>query len=133
MMSALRRREFLALAAAAALRSALGRRLKIGYTCITWGVFPRRPDGTRAEGSAALENAVKDIASLGFYGFETFPQNLQDWDVKDALQPLIDKYKLPLTSGYCGTNLTDASKRKESVAQVIVLGKMIKKYGGTFG
>jgi len=38
-----------------------------------------------------------------------------------------------LKSGYCRTNLTDASKRKESVTTVIQLGRMIKKYGGTFG
>lgn len=128
MKSALNRREWIAVAAAGVLRSAPARRLKIGYTCITWGTFPRGP-----EASATLENAVRDIASLGFYGFETFPENLADWDAKGALQPLIDKYKLPLTSGYCRTNLSDASKRKESVAAVIDLGKMIKKYGGTFG
>jgi inosose dehydratase len=128
MKAVFNRREWIALAAAGVLRSAPARRLKIGHTCITWGTFPRGP-----EASATLENAVRDIASLGFYGFETFPENLADWDAKGALQPLIDKYKLPLTSGYCRTNLTDASKRKESVAAVIELGKMIKKYGGTFG
>jgi inosose dehydratase len=122
------RREWIALSAAAVLHGAPARRLKIGYTCITWGTFPRGP-----EASATLENAVRDIAGLGFYGFETFPENLADWDAKGALQPLIDKYKLPLTSGYCRTNLTDASQRKESVAKVIELGKMIRKYGGTFG
>jgi inosose dehydratase len=128
MRAVLSRREWIALSAAAVLPAATARRLKIGYTCITWGTFPRGP-----EASATLENAVRDVASLGFYGFETFPENLADWDAKGELQPLIDKYKLPLTSGYCRTNLTDASKRKESVAEVIKLGKMIKKYGGTFG
>jgi inosose dehydratase len=102
------------------------RKLKIGYTCITWGAFPR-PDG-----SATLEAALKDIASLGFYSFETFPEILADWDSKGALTKLIEQNGLPLKSGYCRTNLTDPSKRKESVAQVIQLAKMIKKYGGTF-
>src|SRR5882724_4286647 len=128
MRAGLGRREFLAAAgAAAALRGAATRKTQIGHTCITWGTFPRGP-----EASATLEIAVRDIAGLGFWSFETFPENLADWDAKGALQPLIDKYKLPLKSGYCRTNLTDASKRKESVAQVIELGKMIKKYGGTF-
>jgi len=128
MKPVLSRREWIALSAAAVLQGAPARRLKIGYTCITWGTFPRGP-----ESSATLENAVRDVSSLGFYGFETFPENLADWDAKGALQPLIDKYKLPLTSGYCRTNLTDASQRKDSVAKVIELGKMIKKHGGTFG
>ena len=112
-------------AACSPLRAA-ERKLKIGYTCITWGTFPRGP-----EASATLENAVRDIAGLGFYGFETFPENLADWDAKGALNRLIDQFQLPLKSGYCRTNLTDASKRKESVATVIRLGKIIKKYGGT--
>src|ERR1700738_333103 len=51
------------------MRAAAARNLKIGYTCITWGAFPRG-----AETSATLEAAVKDIASLGFYSFETFPE-----------------------------------------------------------
>jgi inosose dehydratase len=104
------------------------RNLKIGYTCITWGAFPRG-----AEANATLEAAVKDIAALGFYSFETFPEILDDWEARGALKKLIDQYQLPLKSGYCRTNLTDASKRKESVEQVIKLGKTIKKYGGTFG
>jgi inosose dehydratase len=115
-------------AAFPALRAAAERKLKIGFTCITWGTFPRGP-----EAIATLEPAVKDIASLGFYSFETFPEILEDWDARGALSKLIDQYQLPLRSGYCGTNLTDPSLRKESVAKIIRLGKMIKKYGGTFG
>jgi len=122
------RREFLGTAAAGVLLGAPARKIQIGHTCITWGTFPRGP-----EASATLENAVKDIAKLGFWSFETFPENLADWDAKGALQGLIDQNKLPLKSGYCRTNLTDASKRKESVTTVIQLGRMIKKYGGTFG
>ena len=58
---------------AAAVDAAPKRRLKIGHTCITWGTFPN------AAGNPTLEVAVKDIASLGFWGFETFPENLADW------------------------------------------------------
>src|SRR5580704_8512705 len=108
-------------------RANAGRKLQIGYTCITWGTFPRGP-----EADATLEPAVRDISALGFYSFETFPEVLDDWDAKGALQKLIDQYHLPLKSGYCRTMLTDASKRKESVDQVIKLGKTIRKYGGTF-
>jgi len=103
------------------------RRLKIGFTCITWGTFPRpTPDVT-------LEAALKDIANLGFWGFETFGETLIDWDSRQALQALIDRYAVPLKSGYCGTNLTDSTKRADSIAKVIEMGKAIKKYGGTFG
>jgi inosose dehydratase len=104
------------------------RNLRIGYTCITWGAFPRGE-----ESSATLEAAVKDVSALGFYSFETFPEILDDWEARGALSRLIAHYPLPLKSGYCRTTLTDASKRKESVEQVIKLGKTIKKCGGTFG
>jgi len=102
--------------------------LKIGYTCITWGAFPRNPETS----ATTLEAAAKDISALGFYSFETFPEILDDLDAQGALSKLIDQYQLPLKSGYCRTNLTDASKRKESVEQVIKLGRTIKKYGGAF-
>ena len=112
---------------AAALDAAPKRRLKIGHTCITWGTFPN------AAGNPTLEPAVKDIASLGYWGFETFPENLADWDAKGTLAGLIEKYKLPLTSGYIRMNLLDPAALKEGVAEAVRLAKIIKKYGGTFG
>ena len=75
------------LARGGAALEAADRKLKIGYTCITWGTFPRG-----AEASATLEAAVKDISALGFHSFETFPEVLEDWDNKGALTALIDKY-----------------------------------------
>jgi inosose dehydratase len=132
MKSTMNRRAFgktaaAALGAAALPAWAVERKLKIGYTCILWGTFPGKP-----EVMATLGPAVKDIARLGFWSFETFPEVLADWDSRGALQKLIDENNLPLKSGYCGTNLTDPSKRKESVEKTIALGKIIKKYGGTF-
>jgi len=135
MKAAIRRRDFskaiaagFATLASPVLQSAVPRNLKIGHTCITWGTFPRGP-----EADATLEPAVRDIAALGFNGYETFPEVLEDWDAKDALRPLMDKYHLPLTSGYIRINVTDPTKAKESLDNVIRLGKVIKKYGGTFG
>src|SRR5947207_14388947 len=112
---------------ATALDAAPKRRLKIGHTCITWGTFPN------AAGNPTLEAAVRDIASLGFWGFETFPENLADWDAKGTLSGLLEKYKLPLTSGYIRMNLLDASGHKENLAEAVRLARIIKKYGGTFG
>src|SRR5262249_14471469 len=127
MSTVISRRTFskaLAVALNASALAATPRNLKIGHTCITWGTFPRG-----AEASATLEPAVKDIAALGFHGFETFPEVLEDWDKKDALRPLIDRYRLPLTSGYIRINVTDSTKAKESLDGVVHLGKIIKQYG----
>ena len=122
------RRDFaVTLAAAGALRAATPRNLKIGYTCITWGTFPRGP-----EAIATLEPAVRDIAALGYHGFETFPEILEDWDKRGALQPLLEKHRLPITSGYIRINVTDPTKKKESLDNVIRLGKVLKKLGANF-
>jgi inosose dehydratase len=124
------RRDFsktLALGVGATAAAATPRTLKIGHTCITWGTFP-----TGWEGSATLDAAMRDISSLGYYGFETFPENLEDWDKKGELQGLIDKYRLPLTSGYIRIQVTDSTKAKASLENVIRYGKLIKQYGGRF-
>ena len=106
------------------LRGATPRNLKIGHTCLTWNAAPRTPEN--------LEEAVKDIASLGYHSWETFAEVLASWDEKGTLAPLIEKYKVPLTSGYYTANVTDASTRKETLATVTRLANVIKKHGGTF-
>ena len=119
----LSRREF-SLAAgvgvvASSLPAALGapaRRLKIGHTGITW----RGP-----------EQAIKEIASLGYYGFEPFGNALEQWETKGGMGRLLEEAKLPLISAYCGTNLTDPARRSAEVQKLVGWGKIIKKYGGS--
>src|SRR5258708_39070279 len=111
-------------ASAPALLAAEPRKIKIGYTCLIWNVLPRTPEN--------LENALKDVSSLGFYKFETFAEVLESWDQKGELGNLIGRYKVPLTSGYMTTNVTDPSKRKENLDMVTRLAKGIKKHNGTF-
>lgn len=92
------------------------RRLKIGHTGITWG--------------NDSEAAVRDVAALGYNGFETFGNVLEKWDADAALQKKITDFQLPLVSGYCGLNLTDPAKRKDELARMARWGDLIKKYGG---
>ncbi len=113
-----------ATAAAATLSAAPERKLKIGHTCITWGTFTRAPE--------TLEAALKDISAQGFWGFETFPQVIADWEKQGKLADLLDRYKVPLTSCYLTVNVTDSTKRKETLAQVIEMSKVVKKHGGRF-
>ncbi len=76
--------------------------------------------------------ALKDISELGYWGFETVSSMIEGLDPDGTLERLIEKYKLPMKSGYMGTNVTDPSLRKENVAEVIRMGKLVKKYGGTY-
>ncbi|MPZ19127.1 MAG: TIM barrel protein [Luteitalea sp.] len=99
-------------------------KLQIGCTSLIWGAVPRTPEN--------LAPAVADMDSLGFHKFETFAAILEDWDKKDTLQALLDKYRIPLVSAYSSVQVIDPSKRKETLADLVQRGKVLKKYGGRF-
>jgi inosose dehydratase len=104
--------------------AAQSRKLKIGCTALIWGALPRSPEN--------LAPAVRDMASLGFHGFETFASILHDMDVKGTLAPLLAQHPIPLISGYATVQLIDTSTRKENLAQLVDWGKSLKKHGGRF-
>ncbi len=106
------------------LLTAQSRRLKIGCTALIWGAVPRTPD--------KLAAALKDMAAVGFHGFETFASILHDLDAKGTLAPLMAEHRVPLISAYAGVQLTDTSARKENLTQLIAWGKTVKKHGGRF-
>jgi len=128
------------------------RDLNIGHTGITWvqappprppapppsadGAAPAAPPAGRGGGGPRgidpvyIEGIFKDISSLGFYGVELFSNQITGMEEHGGLLPLIEKYKLPLISAYGGPNLTDATKRKENIADAIAWGKIFKKNGG---
>ncbi|HYU77770.1 MAG TPA: sugar phosphate isomerase/epimerase [Vicinamibacterales bacterium] len=111
-------------AATASLAGAQSRKLKIGCTALIWGALPRSPEN--------LAIAVRDMASLGFHGFETFASIISDMDGKGTLAPLIEQHKIPLISGYATVQLIDTSTRKENLAQLIQWGTAVRKNGGRF-
>jgi inosose dehydratase len=90
------------------------RRLKVGHTGITWGFKP-----TDAEG------AIKDVAALGYHGYESFGGVLEYWEQQGGFDAKLKAVNLPLQSAYCPINLTDATKRK------VRWGQLIKKSGGS--
>jgi inosose dehydratase len=100
------------------------KRLKMGITMLIWGAVPRSAE--------SLEPALRDASELGYHSFETFASILEDLDKKDALRPLLDKYPIPLRSGYTTVNVTDPSARKEQVAMLQRYAAIVKKYGGTY-
>lgn len=117
------RREFsrtIGLGVGAAWLAAPPRRLKVGHTGITWGFRP---------GDA--EQAINDVAALGYRGFESFGNVLEAWEPKGGLGRLLEQAGLPLISAYCGVNLTAPDKRADEVAKIVRWAKLIRKYGGT--
>lgn len=126
MNSALTRRTFLSRAALASAGLAAApafsapvkqRKIHLGHTGITW----RNSD---------VESAVQDVASLGFYGFETFGEVLAKEEEKGGLSPVLEKNHIPLISGYCTINLTDPSRKKEELEKAVKWCGLIKQCKG---
>jgi inosose dehydratase len=111
--------------AAAALPSGVlaaqgARRLKVGHTGITWGFKP-----------TDAEQAIKDVGSLGFHGYESFGNVLEYWDKQGGLKRLLDAAQVPLRSAYCPVNLTDPAKRKDETDKLVRWGRLIQAAGGS--
>lgn len=111
-------------AALPSLGAAQTRKLKIGCTALIWGAVPRTPEN--------LTTAIRDMAGLGFHGFETFASIINDLDAKGTLGDLLAQHRIPLVSAYATVQLTDTAKRKENLDQLIQWGKALKKHGGSF-
>ncbi|MBV9180619.1 MAG: TIM barrel protein, partial [Acidobacteria bacterium] len=117
------------------LLAAKKRNIKIGHTSITW---PMDRGCYAADDSQCppeqIEAGIKDISSLGFYGYELFGVALQKLESRGGLGQLLNKYNLPLISAYCTVNLIDPAKTKEgpqSIPALLENAKLVKKCGGT--
>jgi len=106
------------------LRGQRPKQLKIGCSTLAWNVSRTALDN--------FELALKDTSELGYWGFETVASIIETWDADDSLARLIEKYRLPLKAGYIDVNVTDSSLRKEHVANVTRIGKLVKKHGGNY-
>jgi len=100
------------------------RRLKIGHTSITWG-----------SNAAAAEPGIKDVAKLGYHGYESLGETLEAWEPKGGFGKILTENNMPLPSTYLHLtmNVDDPARRKEEIAKVVKWGVILKKYGGIIG
>jgi inosose dehydratase len=96
------------------------RNMKIGHTGITW---------PRSEGGPA-DQAIQDIGSLGYWGFETFGETLDAYEAQGGIAKVLAANNVPLVSGYCSIDFVDPAKRKEGVGKMAAWGRIIRKNGG---
>ena len=94
--------------------------MKIGHTGITW---------PRSDGGPA-DQAIKDIGSLGYWGFETFGDTLDAYETQGGIGRVLEAANLQLISAYTTIDYVDPAKRKEGIAKLAGWGKLIRKYGG---
>ena len=124
------RREFIRLAGMAGASTLIApnfvfaaakkKKFKIGSTFILWGY-----------GADNLEPALKDMASLGYHSFETFGGVIDEWETKrGGLGQLIEKFKVPIISAFCQTDVLDPSKRQAETEKLVRWSKLLKANGG---
>ena len=105
--------------------------IRIGHTGITWPWGnPSGPGPMRLADPAAIEQIVKDIASLGFYGIELFGWQIDGMEAHGGLGPLLEKYKLPLIRATADRTSPIPRSAKASIDRTVATAKLVKKYGG---
>lgn len=92
-------------------------KIHVGHTGITWS-------------NDHADQAAAGIASLGFYGFETFGEVLEKWETQGGFGQILEKNHIPLISGYCTVNLIDTAKKSDELQKAVRRAGLIKKYGG---
>jgi inosose dehydratase len=96
------------------------KQMKIGHTGITWGYDLN-----------SVEQAVKDVAELGYAAFETFGWIIEPYEQTKpgGFKGLIDKYGLPLGSVYCNTDFVDPADARADIEQVMRWARLAKTLG----
>ena len=110
--------------------------LHIGHTGLTWIPLGRPVPGSPPPAINPMvdpqyvEAAIRDIASLGFYGIELFGNQIEAMETHGGVGALLEKYNIPLISAYCGANLSDPTQRKDSIAKVLGWTELVKNHKG---
>jgi len=72
------------------------------------------------------------MAELGYKGFETFGEVIEDWDNKGTLEKLIAQHRIPLISAYSTLDVINPAARKDEIARIVRWGRILKKHGASF-
>jgi inosose dehydratase len=96
------------------------KQFRVGHTGITWGYDV-----------STVEQAVRDVAELGYAAFETFGWIIEPYDEGHAggFGALLERYGLPLGSVYCNTHFVDPAQAEEDVAQVLRWARRARELG----
>ncbi|UUL76123.1 sugar phosphate isomerase/epimerase [Pseudarthrobacter sp. Fe7] len=85
--------------------------MKLGYCSITWGGVVGHPQGVTSVKDlyymthGSMQQAVQDIASVGYQGVEMFDGNLAEYAEKpEELKETLSAAGVELTSVYTGAN-----------------------------
>lgn len=94
---------------------------RIGHTGITWGYDAQ-----------ATEQAVKDVAQLGYRAYETFGFVLEQYAQKSGgFGAVLERYGIPLAAAYCPTRFYGPADAAEDIEQVTRWAELARGLGAT--
>ena len=81
-------------------------KFRIGHSGITWGYDVQ-----------ATEEALRDVAELGYCAYETFGAVIEQYDRDNpgGFGALLERYEIPLSAIYCGTSFTEPTQAKDNI------------------
>ncbi|WP_209121051.1 sugar phosphate isomerase/epimerase [Alkalihalobacillus sp. BA299] len=110
--------------------------MKLGYQTNTWGGVVGHPAGVTSIkdsyylANGSTEEALTDIASAGYQGFELFDGNLMQFaDKKEEIKALMDSLKLSLIGVYSGGNFIFDEILDEELAKIEKAAKLAAEFG----
>lgn len=93
---------------------------RLGHTGITW---PFTPDGAT--------QGIKELASLGYRGFETFGFIIDQYPGGiEGLRDVLGEHQLQLVSAYCSAPLIDPATARDDIKQITNWAKKVKALDG---
>src|SRR5690606_2819404 len=75
--------------------------------------------------------AIRDVGVLGYHGYESFGNVIEDWEQRGGIGNLLAAVNLSLRGAYCPVNLTSPDQRASEVEKIVRWGRLIHKYGGS--
>jgi inosose dehydratase len=87
---------------------------RIGHTGITWGI------------PGDQEQALGDLAEIGYRGYETFGFVLDD----PGMDALVERHGVPVVAVYCEASLVDPARADDDLAAIEGWARRVQAFGG---
>lgn len=94
--------------------------LKVGHTGITWGI------------PGDMEQAYREVAELGYLGFETFGRTIVEWNATrpGGWRALVERFGIPTGAAYCGKTWIEAETAAADMEAARREADALKEAGG---
>jgi inosose dehydratase len=113
-----------------------GETMKLGYQTNTWGGVVGHPAGVTSIkdlyylANGSTEEALKDIAEVGYKGFEMFDGNLMEFkDRKEEFRALLNRYSLDFIGVYTGGNFIFPDILEEELLKIEEVAALASELG----